>query len=91
MDSSSKLAIKAALVLGLAAFSMSRPSAAIAAQSTAAVGCTPFQCSEPGQDCNDVWLSISCIDCGGDAYPVCAPNLWECPSGSVYFGCGSAS
>lgn len=90
MTESRKLIVKAAVVVALATLSLSRPRV-VAAESAVAVGCTPFQCSEAGEDCYDVWLSINCSTCGGDAYPVCSPNLWECAGDRVYFGCGFAS
>lgn len=90
MTRSRRLLYQAAVVCGLAAISAARarPVAAGVSAATAAF-CTgnglPPLCTD---DCGAVWLSIQCNDCGGDAFPYCRDDIWDCPAYAPYrFGC----
>lgn len=87
MTSSRRLLYQAMLVAALAGFSAIRARPAAAARE-AATTCTSMGCTD---DCGSVWSSIICIDCGGDAYPVCQPDIWNCGPGQYSYGCAFAS
>ena len=89
MTRSRRLLLQTSMIFAMAAYVTVRPDPVEAAVEAAM--CTQTDCLEEGQDCNEVWLSIFCFDCGGDAYPFCRPDIWNCGSGGWSYGCEFAS
>jgi hypothetical protein len=80
---------QAGFVLALALASAARPRAAGAVQAATPSMCNGHNCTD---DCGKVWTSINCSDCGGDAYPFCGPDIWNCGAGEPYgYGCAFAT
>lgn len=90
MTRSRRLLYQSAMLLVLATVSSLRARQADAASvaAGAAMACGSSGCT---LDCNEEWLTI-CDGCpGGDYFPVCQPNLWECGEGGWKYYCGFAS
>ena len=88
MSSSRRLLYQGMLVVALGAVSALRARPAAAAQAPATMCDSQLSCTT---DCGEVWTSIECIDCGGDAYPYCESDIWDCGAGGFAYGCAFAS
>lgn len=90
MTRTRRLLYQSALLLALATVSSlrARQAEAVSAASGGAMSCGRSGCTE---DCGDEWFTI-CAGCpGGDYFPVCQPDLWECGPNEFRFYCGFAS
>lgn len=94
MTRSRRLLYQTGLVATMAAISMARARSSEAATEPMLAPTEPMFCTGAActNDCGEVWTSIHCSDCGGDAFPFCENDLWDCPGFAPFlFGCAYAT